>query len=68
MFTDYSKFVEFFSYSSSYDLILLLIFVVFGRLFIINWRNKNEGWQTKAWVNGIIVLISFLMLAFLPLN
>ncbi len=68
MFTDYSKFVEFFSYSSSYDLILLLIFIVFGRLFIINLKIKKKGWQTKAWINGIITLISFLILAFLPLN
>ena len=68
MFTDYSKFVEFFSYSSSYDLILLLMFIVFGRLFIINLKNKKKGWQTKAWINGIITLISFLILAFLPLN
>ena len=68
MFTDYSKFVEFFSYSSSYDLILLLIFIVFGRLFIINLKNKKKGWQTKALINGIITLISFLILAFLPLN
>ena len=68
MFTDYSKFVEFFSYSFSYDLILLLIFIVFGRLFIINLKNKKKGWQTKSWINGIMTLISFLILAFLPLN
>ena len=68
MFTEYDKFFEFFSYSLSNSLILLIIFIIFGRLFIINWKNKNEGWQTKAWVNGIIVIISFLMLAFLPLN
>ena len=68
MFTEYDKFVEFFSYSLSNSLILLIIFFVFGRLFIVNWKNKKEGWQTKAWVNGIITLISFLILAFLPHN
>ncbi len=68
MFTEYNKFVEFFSFSSSYDLILLIIFIVFGRLFIVNWKNKDKGWQTKAWINGIITLISFMILAFLPLN
>ena len=68
MFTEYDKFVEFFSYSLSNSLILLIIFIISGRLFIINWKNKKEGWRTKAWVNGIIVLTSFLMLAFLPLN
>ena len=66
MFTEYDKFVEFFSYSLSNSLILLIIFIVFGRLFIVNWKNKNEGWQTKALINGIITLISFLILAFLP--
>ena len=68
MFTDYDKFVEFFSYSFSNSLILLIIFIVFGRLFIVNWKNKEKGWQTKAWINGIITLISFLILAFLPHN
>ncbi len=68
MFTDYDKFVEFFSYSPSNSLILLIIFIVFGRLFLVNWKNKKEGWQTKAWINGIITLISFLILAFLPHN
>ena len=65
MFTEYDKFVEFFSYSLSNSLILLIIFIIFGRLFIVNWKNKKEGWQTKAWINGIITLISFLILAFL---
>ena len=68
MFTEYDKFVEFFSYSLSKSLILLIIFIIFGRLFIVNWKNKKEGWQTKAWINGIITLISFLILAFLPHN
>ena len=68
MFTEYNKFVEFFSYSHSNSLIFLIIFIIFGRLFIVNWKNKKEGWQTKAWVNGIITLISFLILAFLPHN
>ena len=68
MSTDYNKFFEFFSYSPSSALIFLITFIIFGKLFIINWKNKKEGWQTKAWVNGLIVLTSFLMLAFLPLN
>ena len=68
MFTDYNKFVEFFSYSPSYALILLIIFIIFGRLFIVNWKNKKEGWQLKAWIYGNISLISFLLLAFLPHN
>ena len=68
MFTEYYKFFEFFSYSHSNSLILLIIFIIFGRLFIVNWKNKKEGWQTKAWINGIITLISFLILAFLPHN
>ena len=68
MFTEYNKFVDNFSYSLSNSLILLIIFIIFGRLFIVNWKNKEEGWQTKAWINGIITLISFLILAFLPHN
>ena len=68
MFTEYNTFIEFFSYSLSNSLILLIIFIIFGRLFIVNWKNKKEGWQSKAWINGIIALISFLILAFLPLD
>ena len=68
MFTDYNKLVEFFSYSPSNALILLIIFIIFGRLFIINWKIKKEGWQTKALIYGIITLITFFILAFLPLN
>ena len=64
MFTEYNKFVEFLSFSTSNALIILIMFIVFGRLFIVNWKNKKEGWQTKAWINGIITLISFLILAF----
>ena len=68
MFTEYNKFVEFLSYFPSKPLILLIVFIIFGRLFIVNWKNKKEGWQTKAWINGIITLISFIILAFLPLD
>ena len=68
MFTEFNKFVEFLSYSPSNSLILLIIFIIFGRLFIVNWKNKKEGWQSKAWVYGIVALISFLILAFLPLD
>ena len=65
---DINNFEELFYYSHTKALFLLIIFIVFGRLFIINWKNKKEGWQTKAWINGIITLISFLILAFLPHN
>ena len=68
MFIEYNKFVELFSYSPSKALILLIIFIVFGRLFIVNWKNKKKGWRTKAWINGIITLISFFILAFFPLD
>ena len=68
MFTEFNEFVELLSYSPSNSLILLIIFIIFGRLFIVNWKNKKKGWQSKAWINGIIALISFLILAFLPLD
>ena len=61
-----NNFEELFYYSHTKALFLLIIFIVFGRLFIVNWKNKKEGWQTKAWIYGIITLISFLILAFLP--
>ena len=65
---DINNFEELFYYSHTKALFLLIIFIVFGRSFIINLKNKENGWKRKAWVNGIISLTSFIFLAFLPLD
>ena len=61
-------FEELFYYSHTKALILLILFIVFGRSFIINIKNKKDGWKRKAFVNGIISLTTFIFLAFMPLD
>ena len=61
-------FEELFYYSHTKALILLILFIVFGRSFILNLKKKEDSWKIKAWVNGIISLTSFIFLAFMPLD
>ena len=65
---DIKIFEELFYYSHSKALFLLIIFIVCGRSFIVNFKNKENVWKRKAWVNGIISLISFVFLVFMPLD
>ena len=65
---DSKIFEELFYYSHTKALILLILFIVFGRSFIINIKNKKDGWKRKAFVNGIISLTTFIFLAFMPLD
>ena len=59
---------ELFYYSHTKALFLLIIFIVFGRSFIENLKNKRNGWKRKAWVNGTISAISFMFLVLMPLK
>ena len=66
--SDSKIFEELFYYSHTKALIFLILFIVFGRSFIINLKTKEDGWKRKAFVNGIISLTSFIFLAFIPLE
>ena len=59
---------ELFHYTHTKALFLLIIFIVFGRSFIINLKNKENDWKRKAWLNGIVSSISFIVLVFMPLD
>ena len=65
---DINNFEELFYYSQTKALFLLIIFIVFGRSFIINLKNKKNDWKRKAWFNGIVSSISFIILVFMPLD
>ena len=65
---DNNFFEGFFYYSHTKALFLLIIFIVFGRSFIENLKNKRNGWEKKAWINGIISAISFMFLILMPLK
>ena len=61
-------FEELFYYSHTKALFLLIIFIVFGRSFIENLKNKKIGWKRKALINGTISAISFTFLVLMPLK
>ena len=65
---DINNFEELFYYSHTKALFLLIIFIVFGRSFIIILKNKKHDWKRKAWFNGIVSTISFIVLVFMPLE
>ena len=65
---DINNFEELYYYSNTKALFLMIIFIAFGRSFIINLKNKENDWKKKAWLNGIITSISFIFLAFMPLD
>ena len=47
---------------------LLLVMVICGRQFRENWKAQDKGWQQRAWMYGLPVLVSFIALAFVPLD
>ena len=57
-----------FYYSHTKALLLLILFIVFGRSFIVNLKDKENDWKRKAWFNGIVSLLSFIFLVFMPLD
>ena len=65
---DINNFENLFYYSHTKALFLLILFIVFGRSFIINLKNKENDWKRKAWFNGIVSLMSFIFLVFMPLD
>ena len=64
-----SKILEnLFYYSHTKALFLLILFIVFGRSFIVNLKDKENDWKRKAWFNGIVSLLSFIFLVFMPID
>lgn len=47
---------------------LLVVFVLFGRLFRDAWKAKAPGWKRKCAVYGGLAFASFLAIAFIPLE
>ena len=63
---DINNFEELFYYSHIKALFLLIIFIIFGRSFIINLKNKENNWKRKAWLNGIVSSIPVFFIIFSP--
>ena len=66
--SDSKIFEELFYYSHTKALLLLILFIVFGRSFIVILKNKENDWKRKAWFNGIVSLLSFIFLVFMPID
>lgn len=48
--------------------ILLVVMVFCGRQFRENWKAQGDGWVLRAWAYAVPVVISFGVLAFVPLE
>ncbi|KZL05115.1 hypothetical protein PsAD2_04470 [Pseudovibrio axinellae] len=44
--------------------ILLILFVVSGRLFKDAWKGQGAMWKLRCWVFGLIAFASFAMMVF----
>lgn len=55
------------SYTPIVALILLLIMVFSGKFFRDNWKTQGRNWKIKCWISGLSALVSFMILAFVPL-
>jgi hypothetical protein len=49
--------------------VLLLVVMLFcGRQFRETWKAQADGWQRRAWLWGVPVVVSFALLVSLPLS
>lgn len=47
--------------------ILVLVLLLCGRQFRQNWKAQEGAWVVRAWLYGIVVVVSFGIVAFVPL-
>jgi len=48
--------------------ILLVVKAATGQAFRSNWKLQKPGWVWRAWAFALPALVSFLLLAFVPLR
>ncbi len=48
-------------------IVLLVVLVFSGRTFRENWKAQGPGWKVKCWISGLLALVCFAVLAFVPL-
>ncbi|PRY26686.1 hypothetical protein CLV78_101787 [Aliiruegeria haliotis] len=48
--------------------ILVVVMVLCGRNFRVNWKAQEDGWVLRAWLYGVPAAASLLTLAFVPFN
>ncbi|MCV6547679.1 MAG: hypothetical protein OIF56_10420 [Cohaesibacter sp.] len=47
-------------------IILLVLFVFSGKTFRDNWKQQGDNWKRNCWISGLIALVCFSILAFVP--
>ncbi len=47
---------------------LLIAFVLCGRLFRDAWKTRGPYWRLKCSIYGVLALVGFLAIAFIPLQ
>nr|WP_321463096.1 hypothetical protein [uncultured Cohaesibacter sp.] len=52
--------------SPTMGIIVLVIFVLAGKLFRDNWKAQGPHWKRNCWFAGIVAALCFLALAFVP--
>jgi hypothetical protein len=45
---------------------ILVVFVLSGKVFRDNWKQKGETWKRNCWLAGIVAILCFLAMAFIP--
>ncbi|WP_319484201.1 hypothetical protein [uncultured Cohaesibacter sp.] len=45
---------------------ILVVFVLSGKVFRDNWKQKGETWKRNCWLSGIVATLCFLAMAFIP--
>jgi hypothetical protein len=48
--------------------VLLVAMIYCGKVFRQNWVSQRPGWVKRAWVYGSLAFLSFVVVAFVPLD
>ena len=47
---------------------LLIAMIYCGKVFRQNWLSQGSGWVKRAWIYGSLAFLSFVIVAFVPLD
>ena len=48
--------------------VLLVAMIYCGEVFRQNWVSQEPGWVKRAWIYGALAFLSFVVVAFVPLD
>lgn len=52
--------------SSLAGIVILIVFVLAGKIFRENWKLKGPNWKRNCWISGLVAAACFGLLAFVP--